>query len=285
MHFKKNDMLQKLIFSGAFALSLLFANAQTLRTPAPSPTQTIKQDFAISSIELTYSRPSIRGRNLFTDLAPYGQMWRTGANAATRIKFADDVTVGGMPVKAGEYVIYTIPGQTEWEVILNKGLTNWGIDGYKQADDVARFKLKSNTLNMPVETFTMQFANVKPAATDLQIMWDRTAIMVPITSDIDTKIMAQIDNAMNKDNRPYFASAMYYLETGRDLNKAVTWFDKAIEQNPNAFWIHHQRANALAKLGRKDDARAAANKSIELAKKANNNDYVRMNEKLIADLK
>lgn len=282
---KKYDMLQKMIFSAAFVLSLLITDAQNLRTPAPSPTQTIKQDFAISSVELTYSRPSLRGRNLHNDLAPFGQMWRTGANAATRIKFADDVTVGGVAVKAGEYAIYTIPGQSEWEVILNKGVNNWGIDGYKQTDDVARFKVKANSLNQPVETFTMQFANVRPSATDLQIMWGTTAVNVPITTDIDTKIMAQIDNAMNKDNRPYFASAMYYLETGRDLNQAVKWFDKAIEQNPNAFWMHHQRANALAKLGRKDEARAAANKSIELAKKANNNDYVRMNEKLLADLR
>lgn len=274
-----------MIFSAAFVLSLLITDAQNLRTPAPSPTQTIKQDFAISSVELTYSRPSLRGRNLHNDLAPFGQMWRTGANAATRIKFADDVTVGGVAVKAGEYAIYTIPGQSEWEVILNKGVNNWGIDGYKQTDDVARFKVKANSLNQPVETFTMQFANVRPSATDLQIMWGTTAVNVPITTDIDTKIMAQIDNAMNKDNRPYFASAMYYLETGRDLNQAVKWFDKAIEQNPNAFWMHHQRANALAKLGRKDEARAAANKSIELAKKANNNDYVRMNEKLLADLR
>ena len=274
-----------MIFSCAFVLSLLVSDAQNLRTPAPSPTQTVKQDFAISSVELTYSRPSLRGRNLYADLTPVGQLWRTGANAATRIKFADDVTVGGVAVKAGEYAIYTIPGQSEWEVILNKGVSNWGIDGYKQTDDVARFKVKANTLNQPVETFTMQFANVRPAATDLQIMWGTTAIHVPITTDIDSKIMTQIDNAMNKDNRPYFASAMYYLETGRDLNKAGQWFDKAIEQNPNAFWMHHQRANALAKLGRKDEARAAANKSIELAKKANNNDYVRMNEKLLADLK
>ena len=119
-------MLQKMIFSAAFVLSLLITDAQNLRTPAPSPTQTIKQDFAISSVELTYSRPSLRGRNLHNDLAPFGQMWRTGANAATRIKFADDVTVGGVAVKAGEYAIYTIPGQSEWEVILNKGVNNWG---------------------------------------------------------------------------------------------------------------------------------------------------------------
>ena len=90
---------------------------------------------------------------------------------------------------------------------------------------------------------------------------------------------------MNRDNRPYFNAAMYYLETGKDLNQAVVWFDKAIEQNPNAFWVYHQKANALAKLGKKEDAKQAANKSIELAKAQNNDDYVKLNEKLLAGLK
>jgi hypothetical protein len=278
-------MIKKLLFCSAAFLMILSADAQTLKTPAPSPTQTIKQDFGISTIELTYSRPSLKGRKLYTDLAPAGKLWRTGANAATRIKFADEVQVGGVNVKAGDYVIYTIPTQNEWEVIINKGITNWGSDGYKQEDDVARFKVKPMTLNMPVETFTMQFANMKSNSTELHIMWDRTAISVPITMDIDKKVMAQIDNLMNKDNRPYFQSAMYYMESGKDMNKALTWLDKAIEQNPNAFWIHHQRANALAKLGKKDEARAAANKSIELAKVAKNDDYVKLNEKLLADIK
>jgi Tfp pilus assembly protein PilF len=124
-----------------------------------------------------------------------------------------------------------------------------------------------------------------PSSTDLRIMWDKTAIQIPITMDVDSKVMAQINNAMNKDNRPYFQSAMYYMETGKDLKQALAWFDKAIEQNPNAFWVHHQRANALAKLGRKEEAKATAMKSMELAKQQNNNDYVRLNEKLIASLK
>lgn len=263
----------------------MVADAQPIKTPAPSPTQTIKQEFGISSVELTYSRPNIKGRKVFGDLVPYGKLWRTGANAATRIKFADDVKVGGSDVKAGEYVLYTIPTENEWEIVINKGLSNWGIDGYKQEDDVARVKVKSSKLNDSQETFTMQFVNVKPSSTDLQIVWDKTAVNVPITSDIDKKIMAQIDNVMNKDNRPYYQSAMYYMESGRDLNQALAWFDKAVEQNPTAYWIHHQRANALAKLGKKEDARVAANKSMELAKQAKNEDYVKLNEKLLTALK
>jgi tetratricopeptide (TPR) repeat protein len=140
-------------------------------------------------------------------------------------------------------------------------------------------------LDDPVETFTMQFANVKSNSTDLQIMWDRTLVSVPITTDVDQKVMAQIDNAMNKDNRPYFAAAMYYMETGRDLNQALAWLDKAIEQNPNAYWVYHQKANVLARLGKKEEAKITAQKSMELAKTANNEDYVRLNEKLLGNLK
>lgn len=278
-------MLKKLILCGAAVLSLLAVDAQQLKTPAPSPTQTIKQDFGVSSVELTYSRPAMKGRKVFGDLVPYGKLWRTGANAATRIKFADDVQIGGTTLKAGEYVIYTVPNQNEWEVVFNKGLNNWGIDGYKQEEDVARVKVKPMKLDDAIESFTMQFMNVKPNSTDLFIAWDKTAVAVPIATDVDAKVMAQINSLMNKDNRPYFNAAMYYMETGRDLNQALVWFDKAIEQNPKAFWVYHQKANALAKVGKKDEAKTTAQRSIELAKEAKNDDYVRLNEKLLADLK
>lgn len=272
-----------------FLIVCLFAvaatcSAQQLRTPAPSPTQTVKQDFGISSVELIYSRPAMKGRKIFGDLVPWNKVWRTGANSATRIKFNDDVMIGGQALKAGEYALYTVPGENEWEIIINKGSANWGTN-YKQEDDVFRVKVKPMRLNETVENFTIQFANVKPSSTDLQIMWDKTAVAVPITTDIDKKIMAQINDAMNKDSRPYFQSAMYYLENGKDLNQALVWFDKGIELNPKAFWMYHQKANALAKLGKKAEARAAANKSIELAKEQKNDDYVALNEKLLATLK
>jgi hypothetical protein len=277
-------MLKKLLASAIFCSALFIANAQTVTTPQPSPTQTIKQNFGIGSIELIYSRPGMKGRKIFGDLVPFGKVWRTGANSATRIKFTDDVTIGGQNLKAGEYAIYTVPAENEWEIIINKGSANWGTD-YKKEDDLFRVKAKSTSLSQPVETFTMQFGNVKSNTADLQIMWDKTSVSLPISTEVDKKIMAQIDNAMNKDNHPYFQAAMYYLETGKDLNQAVSWFDKAIEQNPKAYWVYHQKANALAKLGKKQEARTTAQKSMELAKEAPNEDYVKLNEKLLETLK
>ena len=276
-------MLTKLLACGLFSMAVFFTNAQSIKTPQPSPGQTIRQDFGISSVELNYSRPGMKGRKIFGDLVPWGKVWRTGANSATRIKFSDDVTIGGQSLKAGEYAIYTVPNERESEFIINKGSANWGTD-YKQEDDILRVKITPAKLDQSVESFTMQFANVKSNSTDLQLMWDKTLVSVPITTDVDKKVIAQIDNVMNNDNRPYYQAAMYYMETGRDLNQAVSWFDKAIDQNPNAYWVYHQKANALAKLGRKADARSTAQKSMELAKTANNEDYVKLNEKLLASL-
>ncbi len=256
-----------------------------IKTPASSPTQTIKQDFGLSDIELTYSRPGIKGRKIFGDLVPFGQMWRTGANGATRIKFGEDVVIGGQELKAGEYALYTIPNQAEWEIILNKGVDNGGLAGYKAVDDVARFKVNPTSIPTPVETFTMGFGEVKPASTELQLKWENTSVTIPITTDLDSKVMAQINDLMNKDNKPYYQSALYYAENGKDLKQAITWFDKAIEQNPKGFWIYHQKANALVKMGKKDEAKIAAQKSMDVAREEKNDDYVRLNEKLIASLK
>ncbi len=278
-------MLKKLLLCGLVAFTIATADAQTIKTPQPSPTQTIKQDFGIGSVELTYSRPGIKGRKIYTDLAPAGQVWRTGANSATTLTFSDEVMIGGTKVAPGKYGLLSIPDKENWTLIITKQTDVTSPAAYKPESDVVRVTAKPMAMANTAETFTMQFANVKAASMELHLMWDKVAVSLPITADLDTKIMAQINNAMSKDSKPYFASAMYYLENGKDLAQAVTWFDKAVEQTPNAFWIHHQRANALAKLGKKDEARKAANRSIELAKEAKNDDYVRMNEKLLSDLK
>ena len=276
--------MKKLLFSVIAACVLITAGAQ-LKTPAPSPTQTIKQDFGLGDIELSYSRPGKKGRKIFGDLVPYGKVWRTGANSATTLNFSDEVMIGGKKIPAGTYGFLTIPDKDNWTLIITKQLDVTTPSAYKQENDIVRVNAKPLKLDDPVETFTMQFANVKPGSCDLNVIWDNTAVSLPIMMDVETKVLAQIDNLMNKDNRPYYQAGMYYMETGKDLNQALAWFDKAIEQQPNAFWVHHQRANALAKLGRKQDAKTAAQKSMDLAREAKNDDYVRLNEKLLVELK
>lgn len=277
--------MKKLLLVLAISASVYSVQAQGLRTPAPSPTQYVKQDFALSAVEVSYSRPAVKERKIFGDLVPYGKVWRTGANQATTITFGEDVTFGDKKVPAGKYGLLTIPEANEWTVILSKQLDVTGPAAYKQDQDVARVKVKTEEMPFPIESFTITFDNIKQSSMNMFLLWDRTVVSVPISSDVESKVMAQIDNLMNKDNRPYFNAAMYYLENGKDLNKAVAWFDKAIEQNPKAFWVYHQKANALAKLGKKQDAITTANKSIELAKEAKNDDYVALNQKLITTLK
>jgi|CXWL01.1.fsa_nt_gi hypothetical protein len=280
---KKLKHMKKLFITAIAVCTLFIADAQ-LKTPAPSPTQTIKQDFALSSIELSYSRPGMKGRKIFGDLVPFEKVWRTGANNATTITFGEDVMIGGTKVSAGKYGLLSIPGKKNWILIITKQLDVTSPAAYKQDQDVVRVEAKTMDIDITIETFTMQFANIKPNSCELRIMWDKTAVSLPVSTDVETKVMAQIDQLMNKDNRPYFGAAMYYMDNGKDLNQALVWFDKAVEANPVAFWIHHQRANCLAKLGKKDEAKAAAEKSKELATTAKNDDYVKLNEKLLAEL-
>jgi hypothetical protein len=278
--------MKKIFLSAIMLGSLMFAEAQTVRTPQPSTTTTVKQEFGLSTIELSYSRPNMKGRKIFGDLVPFNnQVWRTGANGATTLTFSDEVIIGGTKIPAGKYGLLTIPGASEWTIIITKQTDVTSPAAYDQTKDVVRVKAKHEPMPMNIETFTIMFNDVMPSSIALGMMWEKTYVEFPITADIDSKVMAQIDNAMNKDNKPYFQAAMYYMDNGKDLNKANEWFDKAIAQNPTAFWVYHQKANCLAKMGKKSEAIATANKSIELAKAAKNDDYVALNNKLLATLK
>jgi hypothetical protein len=276
--------MKKIIITAVAAFILFSANAQ-LKTPLPSPPQTIKQDFGLSSIELSYSRPGMKGRKIYGDLVPFGKVWRTGANNATTITFGDDVIIGGMKVAAGKYGLLSIPDKDKWTLIITKQLDVTNPSAYKQDQDVVRVMADAMKMKETLETFTMQFANVKPGACELNIMWDNTLVALPITTDVESKVMAQIDQLMNKDNRPYYTAALYYMDNGKDLNQALAWFDKAAEMQPDAYWVYHQRANCLAKLGKKNEAKASAEKSKALAITAKNDDYVRLNDKLLDQLK
>lgn len=276
--------MKKILFIIAIAL-YNFTFAQTLTTPQPSTTQTIKQNFALAAIELSYSRPNIKGRSVIGNLVPFGKVWRTGANGATTLTFGDDVTIGDKKIPAGKYGLLSIPDKENWTLIITKQTDVTSAAAYKEIEDVVRVNVKPMITANKVETFTIQFANVKSNTCELQLMWENTAVTLPISTDVDAKVMSQINNIMTKDNLPYFNAAMYYLENGKDLNQALSWFNKGIEQNPDAFYMYHQKANCLAKLGKKQEAIATATKSIELATAAKNSDYVKLNEDLIKSLK
>jgi hypothetical protein len=267
--------------------SFLFLNGftQQIKIPSPSPTQTVKQDFGLSTIELSYSRPGVKSRKIFGDLVPYGKVWRTGANQATTISFGDSVIIGGEAIPPGKYGLLTIPGSDEWTIIITKQLDVTSPAAYKADQDIVRVKARAQDFPYPVETFTILFSNITPSSCDLALIWDRTLVALPIKTDVDSRIMAQISEASTKDNFPYFTAASYYLDNKKDIYKALEWFNKAVEQNPKAFFMFYQKARCLAKMGRNKEAIATAQQSMQLAKEAKNDDYVTLNEKLIATLK
>ncbi len=268
----------------AFVLFTVAAAAQ-VKMPASSPTQTVKQDFGMGTVEIIYSRPNTKGRKVYGDLVPYNKLWRTGANAATKITFTDAVEAGGKKIDTGTYVLYTIPGFDMWEIILNKGVSNWGIDGYKEGQDVIRFKTVPQKMRTNYETFTMEFANIKPESCDLQIMWEKTVVTIPVTSNIKDRLKAQIDKAMLTDKKPYWQAAQFYKEYDDNLNKALDNCTKAIEEDKKAYWIYLYKAKIQQEMGDKAGAKISAQKSLELAKEANNEDYVKMNEQLLKKLR
>lgn len=276
--------MKKIVLSFAFLCALSYANAQ-IKMPAPSPAQTIKQEFGLSNVELSYSRPVKKGRKIFGDLVPYNAVWRTGANGATTLTFGDNVVIGGKEIPAGKYGLLSIPGATSWTLIITKQTDVTSPAAYKQEEDVVRVTAKVKPLNTSVENFTIQFDNIQPESCDLVISWDKSIVSLPIKTNVDAKIMASIEESMKSDKPAYFQSAFYYLESGKDLKQAETWFAKAVEAQPNAFWIRYQQARTLAKLGKKAQAKEAALKSKELATAANNQDYVTLNNKLISSLK
>ena len=217
--------------------------AQTLVTPQLSTTQTIKQNFGLSSIELSYSRPNAKGRVIFGELVPFGKVWRTGANQASTLTFGDDVTIGDKKIAAGKYGLLSIPNKNNWILIITKQLDVTSPSAYKEENDLVRVNVKPLAVANKVETFTMQFTNVKSSSCELNLQWENTTVSLPISTDVDGKVMSQINNLMTKDNLPYFNAAMYYMESGKDLNQALSWFNKAVELHPGAYYMYFQKAS------------------------------------------
>lgn len=276
--------MKQIILAVSLFAAGTFAKAQ-VKMPAPSPTQTVKQDFALGSVEVVYSRPSAKGRSIIGGLVPYNKVWRTGANSATLIKFTDAVELGGKKVDTGTYALYTIPGESSWQVILNKGTSNWGSMGYKESDDVIRFSVPSMKMKSMVETFTMQFADIKPESCELQLMWEKTIVSVPIKAVIKDRIRAQIEKAMATDKKPYFTAAQFYREYDMNNTKALEAIKGAVAENPKAYYMWIYKAKIEKDLGDKVAARASSEKSLELAKAEKNDDYVTMNEEFLKKLK
>ncbi len=279
------------VVAAATLLAAPAAHAQ-IATPQASPKSTVSQRVGLTDITIVYSRPGVKGRTVFGTVVPFGKRWRTGANATTSIKFSDDVMIEGKKVAAGEYGIYTIPNKTEWLVVLNKN-TKLGadVDGFKDDQDVARFTIKPYKVASKVETFTIDFTDITPATANVALEWELTGAKFKVTADVDTKVMAQIDEKITKAATPapgdLAAAAVYYLDNNKDLKQALAWMEKANAAEPTKFW----NLNTEAKIRLKMKDYAGATKAAEASKKAAlaatppNGEYVKMNEELMAEAK
>lgn len=266
-----------------FALATLPMMAQ-ISTPAPSPSAEIEQMVGLTEVSVEYARPGMKGRTIFAEdgLVPFGEVWRTGANAATKIEFDTDVMFAGAEVEAGAYAILTKPMKEEWEIMLfpyESG--NWTT--YVEQEPAATVKAKSAKAPTTVESFTMMFANLEMDGAVLVMMWENTMVPVQIKVNVDEAVMASIEQTMaGPSANDYHAAASYLLSADKDLEKALEYVQKA-NASGERFWMVRTEALILGKLGRKADAIETAKKSLELAKEAGNADYVRLNEKSIKE--
>ncbi len=285
------------VIAGSVLATGLFAQtpaAKPLEFPAASPAATIKQRVGLTDIEINYSRPSMRGREIFGRLEPYGAVWRTGANNATRITLSTAVKFNGTEVPAGTYALFSIPDRNEWTVILNKVPAQWGSYAYDATNDVARIKVTPVPLAQPVETFAITFTDLaKETAATLNLMWENVRVPVKLEVDVASTLVPQLEALMAsaEPKKPYFSAAMFYYENNLDLKKAAAWMDAAIAERPNQMWMIYRKGLILAKMGDKAGALAAAQQSLDLVKNDTQSpallkeEYTRLNNALIASLK
>ena len=275
-------------FTGAIAIVALTSSTLSaqLKVPAPSPMQSIKQAFALSDITIEYSRPSAKGRVIFGDVVSFGSIWRTGANSTTKITFGEDVKVEGNDVKAGTYGLYTIPNKDSWEIMLYKDLTLGGnVADYKKENEVAHFTVKPTSLTEKVETFAINVADITANSANVELVWEKTRAAFKIVADIDSKIMKTIETTIVKDNRPYYQAASYYYDNDKDLKLASEWIDKAIASNPKAYWVVLLKAKIQYKAKDLKGAAITAEQAKVLATADQDDAYIKMAEKIIADSK
>lgn len=265
-------VVSMLLASGVFA---------QFKLPAASPTQTIIQDFGLSKITITYARPGIKGRAMIGAQVPWGEVWRTGANSATLITFGSPVVVLGQKVDSGTYALYTVPMEDgNWSFILNSGIHNWGVNGYKASEDLFRVPVKAHKYATQTETLAIQFTNVEQESCNLNIRWDNYGVDIPIKIIIHEQLRKNLEAALNSDNprKPYFEAAQYYNEWEHNPQKALEMVDKAITQTDKPqFFVIYYKAKLQQELGDLKGAMATSQWSMKLSQEADATNYTILN--------
>jgi hypothetical protein len=263
-----------------------------VKVPPPSPSATVTTVVGLSDIKIEYSRPKAKGRKIFGNgndyVVPFGALWRTAANDGSKVTFTDDVKFGNVDVPKGTYLLLSIPDAQNWTIILYKDVAMGGnTDTYDQTKDQARIVIKADKLTEKVETFTVEIADLSEngRTANLQLMWENTSVKVPISVDVDAKVMRSIELNTKIIPNNLVVAATYYLENGKDLNQALRWINTALESSPDAFWMLYHKARIQKALNDKNGALTTSKTAWEEAKKAGREDFQRMNEDLQKSLR
>lgn len=265
------------------------AQERAFEVPATNPFGKIVQRVAATDIEVNYNRPSIKGRKIFGELVPFGQVWRTGSDASTKITFSTAVIFNEKPLEAGAYELFTIPAENEWTIILQSNKNQWGSYRYDAESDVHRSTVKPVKLCYSVETFTISVDAVTSRSAEISLAWENSKISIPVLIDLQATVIPQLEEALTKgEKRSYFKAAMFYFENDLDVNRAAELMALAINDNPNHLGMLYRQALILQRKGDTQAAIAASEKSLAEAKKAGRelrDEYVKLNTQLLTQLR
>ena len=277
--------MRKFIIALALMVASISIKAQ-VKTPQPSPKAMLTQVVGLTDVTVDYSRPSAKGRVIFGDLVPFGKLWRTGANANTTISFSEDVIIGGATLKKGKYALFTTPNADSWDVIFYSDTDNWGTpETFSDAKVALKTNVKTEALNRNVESFTISINNLDNNFGHLELSWEKTLVAIKFEVPTQKTAIASIEKALGGPVAgDYFSSAQYFYQSNGDMNKALTYVNKALDMNKEKpFWYNRQKSLIQAKLGDKKGAIETAKLSLAAAQVAKNNDYVKMNTDSIAE--
>lgn len=279
--------MKHILFSILLMLLFVETSQAQISTPMASPLSKLEQKVGITDITIEYSRPSVNGRVIFGDLIPFGEVWRTGANVNTKFTVNDDVKINGNTLKKGTYALYTVPSKESWDVIFYLKSDNWGTPKtWDATQEALRINVPVKKSMIFIESFTISIGNLKNDEALLSLAWENTEILLKVEVPTTEKVEKSIKQVMaGPSTRDYILAARYYLEQEKELDLALTYIDKVLETNQNNFGNLRTKALILYKLNKIDLAKKTMQQSLELAKKEDNKDYIKLNEATLKEWK
>ena len=281
--------MRSIFFTILFLAS--YFNYSQIKTPRVSPASSIEQMVGLTEIEVEYSRPSKRGRDIFGNVVPYGKIWRTGADNCTTISFSTDVVIDSQTIQSGKYSIFSIPNKESWDVILYSDTDLWGVPRDWDEDKIvfkSTYKTNKPNVNSIDETFTISFLNITNNDADMTFSWDDVSVTVDIVVPTKKIVSENIKQVMSGSPSPsdYYSAAVYYKQENINLDIALKWINKAIDlfENPR-FYQLRQQSLIMAANKKYSNAIVVAKESLRLSIEADNKDYVKMNKESILEWK